>query len=44
MNEGRVEGIYIAPAAKAPMQSLDEVEAVAGDGLVGDRYFNGTGT
>jgi MOSC domain-containing protein YiiM len=26
------------------MQSLDEVEAVAGVGLAGDRYSNGTGT
>lgn len=42
--QGRVTGIYISSAPKAPMQPLDSVEAVAGKGLVGDRYFNSEGT
>ena len=36
---GTVEGIFIAPEAEAEMQELDGVEAVAGKGLRGDRYF-----
>jgi MOSC domain-containing protein YiiM len=44
VTEGTVEGIFIAPTAKAPMESRREVDAVAGDGLVGDRYHNGSGT
>jgi len=35
---GKVEHIHIAPAAGSPMQSLESVEAVAGEGLTGDRY------
>ena len=44
MSEGRVEGIYISPAAKSSMESVDQAEAVAGVGILGDRYANGTGT
>ena len=40
---GQVEAIHIAPGASAPMQSLGEVEAVAGAGLAGDRYLAGVG-
>jgi MOSC domain-containing protein YiiM len=40
---GRLEAIYIAPTAGAPMHPLHEVEAVAGSGLSGDRYLAGTG-
>jgi MOSC domain-containing protein YiiM len=40
---GQVEAIHIAPAASSPMQSLGEVEAVAGEGLAGDRYLAGVG-
>jgi MOSC domain-containing protein YiiM len=39
-----VAGIYIAAEAAGPMVSLDEVEAVEGQGLRGDRYFAGVGT
>ncbi|GAB5519957.1 MAG: MOSC domain-containing protein [Rhodothermales bacterium] len=39
-----VTALYIAPTAGAPMQSMDHVEAVAGQGLVGDRYFAGVGS
>jgi MOSC domain-containing protein YiiM len=35
---GRVEGIFIAPAAAHPMEPLDRVRAIAGVGLAGDRY------
>ena len=39
----RVEAICIATGASAPMLSLSEVEAVPGQGLIGDRYANGIG-
>lgn len=41
---GHVVSIYIGPRAKEPMTPLDEVRAVAGRGLEGDRYFNLEGT
>lgn len=40
---GRVEGIFTAPAAGAPMVALERARVVAGRGLVGDRYFDGRG-
>ncbi len=40
---GQVEGIFIAPAAGAPMVALGRVRVVAGRGLEGDRYFDGRG-
>ena len=39
-----VVGIHIAAAAQQPMVSLQEVHAVPGRGLEGDRYFAGGGT
>src|SRR6202521_2592354 len=36
--EGRVVGIYVAPGDGAPMEARDEVRAIAGKGLEGDRY------
>jgi MOSC domain-containing protein YiiM len=36
---GQIEAIHIATEASAPMQALEAVEAVAGEGLAGDRYF-----
>jgi MOSC domain-containing protein YiiM len=41
---GRVQAIFVASEASAPLSSLDEVLAVAGRGLEGDRYFERTGT
>jgi hypothetical protein len=41
---GRLEVIGVAPAAEAPLRSLDAVTAVAGRGLEGDRYYDGAGT
>jgi len=41
---GKVESIYIASEAKAPMQAVNEVQAVPGVGLQGDRYAEQKGT
>ena len=41
---GRVEAILTAPDAESPLARVDRVEAVAGRGLVSDRYFEGRGT
>jgi MOSC domain-containing protein YiiM len=38
-----VRGLYVTHAAGAPMVAVDAVDAVAQRGLVGDRYFLGTG-
>lgn len=40
----KVVGIYVAPVASVAMIAVDEVRAVPGRGLVGDRYHDGTGT
>jgi MOSC domain-containing protein YiiM len=39
MSEGRVVEIYIGPEPEGPVRRVDEVTAVAGRGLEGDRYF-----
>ncbi len=36
--------IHIAPAGTAPVISLGEIQAIAGKGLEGDRYYLKTGT
>ena len=41
---GAVAAIYIAPTARAEVAPADEVLAVAGRGLEGDRYFDGVGS
>ena len=41
---GTVERVFVADEAEAPVRPVDEVEAVAGRGLRGDRYFRETGT
>jgi MOSC domain-containing protein YiiM len=38
MFTGRLIAIQIAPAAQLPMQRVEQIEAVAGRGLSGDRY------
>ena len=43
MFEGNVVTLLIARDAAAPMESTREAKAVVGQGLEGDRYFNGTG-
>ena len=40
---GRVEALLVAPAAEAPMASVDRAEASPA-GLAGDRYARGAGT
>jgi MOSC domain-containing protein YiiM len=37
LSEGRVEAIYTGPEVAGPLGEVPEVEAVAGEGLVGDR-------
>jgi len=44
MTQGTVVAICIAPIAGAPMQMLQEVRAIAGHGLEGDRYALGEGS
>jgi hypothetical protein len=36
--------IFIAPIAGAPMQRIQSAEAIAGQGLAGDRYVAGAGS
>ena len=43
MPEASVVAIFTAPKKHAPLVSLDEVNAVAGCGLEGDRYFDPEG-
>ena len=43
MFRGNVVSLYTARDAAVPMESQEEVKAVAGKGLEGDRYFKGTG-
>lgn len=43
MFRGNVVSLYTARDASVPMESQEEVKAVAGKGLEGDRYFNTTG-
>ena len=41
--QGTVVGIHVAPAAGTAMHAVEEVLAVEGKGLAGDRYFAGAG-
>jgi MOSC domain-containing protein YiiM len=41
---GRLLHIHIAKRASFVMEELDEATLIAGRGIEGDRYFNGTGT
>ncbi len=40
---GRLSAVFICPTAGASMQSLTEAQALAGQGLAGDRYALGRG-
>jgi MOSC domain-containing protein YiiM len=44
MKLGKVLSIQIAPNAVDKLNNLEQVQAVAGKGLEGDRYYNRTGT
>ncbi len=41
---GTVAAIVLAPAAEAPLRSVERAQAIAGRGLLGDRYADGAGT
>ena len=41
---GAVAGLLVAPDAEQPLVTVGSVEAVAGRGLAGDRYYEGRGT
>jgi len=41
---GTVESIHIAPESEGATHPVDSINAVAGKGLEGDRYFAGEGT
>jgi MOSC domain-containing protein YiiM len=41
---GSVVAIFTVDRMEAPMQQVEQINAVAGKGLEGDRYFLGTGT
>ena len=41
---GTVEYVHVAPEAGDPPEARDRVDAVAGRGLSGDRYFENAGT
>lgn len=41
---GRVEALYLATGKGGPMVPIESVEAVAGRGLAGNRYYEGAGT
>ena len=43
-SEGTVVSLHLAGAAGAPVKTVAEVRAVAGQGLEGDRYFQKIGT
>src|SRR5262245_5568264 len=44
MFEGRLVGIFIGDRKREQLQSVEQVEAVPGRGLTGDRYFKQEGT
>ena len=44
MSQGKVVSIHIVATGAAAMKSIEEVRAVAGKGLEGDRYANKIGT
>ena len=44
MFQGQLLGIFITPRKRTDLQAIDKVEAVAGSGLLGDRYFHKDGT
>ncbi|CDI12074.1 MOSC domain-containing protein [Agrobacterium pusense] len=42
--QGSLLHVHIAPAASYEMEELAEAQLIAGRGIVGDRYYLGTGT
>ena len=43
MFKGELVSIHVAPKAGVPLEARSQVAAIAGRGLEGDRYFDGTG-
>lgn len=43
MSTGRVARIFVGAEESGPIQEVEEVEAIAGKGLKGDRYFDDDG-
>jgi MOSC domain-containing protein YiiM len=41
---GKVNNIYIGESAAKPLRMVERAELVAGKGIVGDRYYNESGT
>ena len=41
---GKVDNIYICESATRPLRMVERAELVAGKGIVGDRYYNESGT
>ena len=41
--QGVLVDIFVCDAAGAPMRRVDEITAIVGEGLAGDRYAKGTG-
>lgn len=44
MFEGQLVGIFTSPRKQADLQAVEQIEAVPGRGLAGDRYFRREGT
>src|SRR3989338_2856185 len=44
MSEPKVIAIYVCPQAGEPMVCVESIEAIAGQGLKGDRYSTGEGS
>jgi MOSC domain-containing protein YiiM len=44
MFQGRLEGIYVGPHKAEDLQRVEQVQALAGRGLDGDRYSRNAGT
>ena len=42
--QGKLLHIHVAPSASYEMEERQEAECVAGRGIIGDRYYEGTGT
>ena len=44
LSAGSVVALFIVECREAPMKKVEQLNALAGQGLEGDRYFLGTGT
>ena len=44
IESGKVIGLFIVDRSAEPMKKVDQLAALAGQGIKGDRYLLGTGT